>query len=205
MFILTILVTFQRKITTVSPMMMQCHWWWASATSIPRSYFFTSMSTCTGSVAMTTWPYAYWHSFFSKLESISLRFREGKDIYDYVSTVDCFREALEVLLSCCFSSPVLSSLDTVLDNIANKVFSVTLAAKPCPSKKPDISCWVSYSGEVPCLEVPAKIIISHGKLTEICVQIGANNYCNSRQQFIYISIHTFDWLCLEAGIFKAYS
>ena len=123
--------------------------------------------------------------FFGKLESLSLQFRQRKDIDDYVYMAYQPKEALEVVLSCCFSSPLLSSLeilDPVLDDTASKALSSTLATKPCPSlKKLDIFCWVRYSGKVLCLEALAKIITSHRQLTEICVQIdiGAKVDANS--------------------------
>ena len=115
--------------------------------------------------------------FFSKLESLSLQFRNRKDIDDYVGeyVVDRSKEALELVLSCCFSSPVLSSLyifDPVLDDTASKALSSTLATTPCPSlKKLDIYCLYNYSGKVHCLEALAKIIASHSLLTEICARI----------------------------------
>ena len=94
--------------------------------------------------------------FFSKLESLSLQFRQGKDIDGYVSMLHQSKEGLELVLSCCFSSPVLSSLDIldpVRDDTASKTLSSTLATKPCPLlKKLDIFCWVRYGGEVYCLE-----------------------------------------------------
>ena len=112
--------------------------------------------------------------FFGKLESLSLHFRQSKDLDDYIS-MDINTDALEIVLSCCFSSPVLSSLeilDPVRHHTAGKVLSSTLATKPCPSlKKLDIFCWVLYSGEVRCLEALAKIISSHSQLTDICMRI----------------------------------
>ena len=114
--------------------------------------------------------------FFCKLESLSLQFRQAKDIDGYVeSSGDFSKEALELVLSCCFSSPVLSSLDIldpVLDDTSSKVLSSTLATMPCPSlKKLNMFFWVRYSGEVHCMEALAKIIASHGQLTEINVRV----------------------------------
>jgi hypothetical protein len=120
--------------------------------------------------------------FFCKLESLSLQFRQAKDIDDYVSSGDCSKEALELVLSCCFSSPVLSLLDVldpVLDDTSSKALSSTLAIKPCPSlKKLDIFFWVRYSGEVRCLEALAKIIASHDQLTEISVRVDQSTKIN---------------------------
>ena len=114
--------------------------------------------------------------FFSKLESLSLCFRNGKDIDDYVSLYDDnSKDALELVLNCCFSSPMLNSLyifDPIRDDTASKALSSSLATNPCPSlKKLDISCWACYSGEVHCLEALAKIISSHSQLTDICMHI----------------------------------
>ena len=113
--------------------------------------------------------------FFGKLESLSLHFRDGKDIDDHVCLHgNNSKETLELVLSCCFSSPVLTSLeilDPVRDDTATKALSSTLAAKPCPSlKKLDICYW---GGDVGCLEPLARIIASHNQLTEIlCACLG---------------------------------
>ena len=48
--------------------------------------------------------------FFSKLESLSLEFRQSKDIDDYVYIDYQRKEALEVVLSCCFSSQLVGNL-----------------------------------------------------------------------------------------------
>ena len=75
--------------------------------------------------------------FFGMLESLSLQFRRGKDIDFYIRQHgEDSREALELVLSCCFSSPVLSSiasLDPVGEETASKALFSTLAAKPCPT------------------------------------------------------------------------
>ena len=132
--------------------------------------------------------------FFCKLESLSLRFRQAKDIDDYVvSSGDGSKEALELVLTCCFSSPVLSSLDIldpVLDDTSSKVFSSTLATMPCPSlKKLDIYFCIRYSGEVRCLEALAKIIASHGQLTEISVRVDEGAKVNpSAFSYLYTSL-----------------
>ena len=131
--------------------------------------------------------------FFCKLESLSLQFRQAKDIDCYVKRGGCSNEALELVLSCCFSSPVLSSLDIldpVLDDTSSKVLSSTLATMPCPSlKKLDMFFWVRYSGEVHCLEALAKIIASHGHLTEICVKVDDRAKVNpSAMSFLYTSL-----------------
>ena len=131
--------------------------------------------------------------FFCKLESLSLQFRQAKDIDDYVSSGDCSKEALELVLSCCFSSPVLSSLDIldpILDDTSSKVLSSTLATMPCPSlKKLDMFFWVRYSGEVRCLEALAKIIASHGQLTEISVRVDERAKVNpSAFSYLYTSL-----------------
>ena len=113
--------------------------------------------------------------FFCKLELLSLEFRQWKDIDDYVNDGNCSKEALELVLSCCFSSPVLSSLDIfdpALDDTSSKALSSTLATMPCPSlNKLDISFRILHIGEVHCLEALAKIIASHGQLTEICIKV----------------------------------
>ena len=131
--------------------------------------------------------------FFCKLESLSLQFRQAKDIDGYVDRGDCSKEALELVLSCCFSSPVLSSLDIldpVLDDTSSKVLSSTLATMPCPSlKKLDMFFWVCYSGEVRCLEALAKIIASHGQLTEISVRVDEGAKVNpSAFSYLYASL-----------------
>ena len=120
--------------------------------------------------------------FFGELETLSLHFRQAKDIDNYLYTAYDSKEALAMVLSCCFSSPVLRSLDIldpVLDDTASKALSSTLAIKPCPSLEIlDIFCWVRYSGEVRCLEALAKIIASHSQLTEICVRIDTSAKVN---------------------------
>ena len=111
--------------------------------------------------------------FFCKLESLSLQFRKSKDIDDYVEICgDCSKEALELVLSCCFSSPVLSSLD-ILDpasgETSSKALSSTLVTKPCPSlKRLDICFCIHY------METLAKIITFHGQLTEISERVDEN-------------------------------
>ena len=131
--------------------------------------------------------------FFCKLESLSLQFRQAKDIDGYVDRGDCSKEALELVLSCCFSSPVLSSLDIldpVLDDTSSKVLSSMLATMPCPSlKKLDMFICVRYSGEVRCLEALAKIIASHGQLTEISVRVDEGAKVNpSAFSYLYTSL-----------------
>ena len=62
--------------------------------------------------------------FFGQLESLSLCLRQGKDIDDYITyTPGGFKEALELVYTCCFSSPVLSSLvilDPVRDDMVHR-------------------------------------------------------------------------------------
>ena len=60
--------------------------------------------------------------FFCKLESLSLRFRQGKEVDDCIyddTTISESKKGLKLVLKCCFSSPVLSSLviaDPVTDD-----------------------------------------------------------------------------------------
>ena len=114
--------------------------------------------------------------FFAKLESFSLRFREAKDLDEYLPIGNQSKEILTVVMNCCFSSPVLTSLiifDPVLDNTASLALSSTIATKPCPSLKVlDVHCWVRYRGEIHCLEALADIVFSHDQLTEISVNLG---------------------------------
>ena len=109
--------------------------------------------------------------FFGKLESLSFQFRQGKDIDDCVCLYgEDSREALDVVLSGCFSSPLLSSLDILdpirsRDDTGSKALSSTLATRPCPSlRELSIHCW---AGDIHCLGALAKIIASHGQLTEV--------------------------------------
>ena len=114
--------------------------------------------------------------FFSRLESLSLQFRQGKDIDDYVGMADQSNEALELVMNCCFSSPVLCSLVMVdpsrRDDTASQTLSSTLATKPCPSLRMlDVHCCAIYRGEACCLEALAKITVSHSNLTEIRLRL----------------------------------
>ena len=107
------------------------------------------------------------------LESLSLQFRWGKDIDSYVCQHgEDSREALELVLSCCFSSPVLSSiasLDPVGEETASKALFSTLAAKPCPTlRKLDFVNWINYSG---VLEALANVIASHTQLVELHIDL----------------------------------
>ena len=111
--------------------------------------------------------------FFGMLESLSLQFRWGKDIDSYVRQHgEDSREALELVLSCCFSSPVLSSiasLDPVGQETASKALFSTLAAKPCPTlRKLDFVNWINYSG---VLEALANVIASHTQLVELHIDL----------------------------------
>ena len=117
--------------------------------------------------------------FFGKLESLSLVFRRGKDIDDYVGMADQSNEALELVMNCCFSSPVLCSLvmvDPSRRDTASQTLSSTLATKPCPSLRIlDIHCYTDiYRGEARCLEALAKIIASHSNLTEIRLRLNTS-------------------------------
>ena len=103
--------------------------------------------------------------FFSKLESLSLHGRQEKDFDHYINTGSEFKEAMEQVCTCCFSSPVLSSL-VIVDpyrGTSSALYS-TLAANPSPSLK---MLDIHYSGETQCLEVLANIIASHSQLGEI--------------------------------------
>ena len=124
--------------------------------------------------------------FFSKLESISLHFREGK-VYDCIhgnTTIDDSKNVFESVLNCCFSSPVLSSL-VIAGPIADDktaLFS-TFTTKPCPCLKMlDINCWSEDRNDVCQLEAFANIIASCSQLTEICLcldtdlEIGASSF-----------------------------
>ena len=105
--------------------------------------------------------------FFSKLESLSLQVRRGKDIDHYFYTGSDFKETLELVYTCCFSSPVLTSL-VILDP-CSALYS-TLAANPSPSLKMLDICYCD-SGEAQCLEALANIIASHSQLTEIHLRL----------------------------------
>ena len=125
--------------------------------------------------------------FFCKLESLSLQFRQAKDIDEYVKSGYCSKDALKLVLSCCFSSPVLSSLD-ILDppsgSTSSEALSSTLATKPCPSlKRLDICFCIQY------METLAEIIASHGQLTEICVRVNEGATVNpSDFSYLYASL-----------------
>ena len=114
--------------------------------------------------------------FFSKLESLSLEVRTGKDIDHYIETGSDFKEALELVYTCCFSSPVLASLvvvDSSRGNTASLALFSTLVANPCPSLEIlDIHYWIQYSsGTAYSLELLANIIASHSQLTEIRLRL----------------------------------
>ena len=124
--------------------------------------------------------------FFSKLESISLHFREGK-VYDCIhgnTTIDDSKNVFESVLNCCFSSPVLSSL-VIAGPVADDktaIFS-TFTTIPCPCLKMlDINCWSEGRNDVCQLEAFANIIASCSQLTEICLcldtdlEIGASSF-----------------------------
>ena len=119
--------------------------------------------------------------FFSKLESLSLYFRREKKVeFCYLntctSTVDDSKRVFELVLNCCFSSPVLSSL-VIADPVTcdRTEFLSMLATKPCPSlKKLDIHCWSGYEGKIHHLEGYANIITSHSQLTDICLRLNFN-------------------------------
>ncbi len=82
--------------------------------------------------------------FFDRLESITLDFREGTEIRNYVysrdakyvSNVGDSKKSFEVVLNCCFSSPVLRSL-VITDPIGDDrvEFFSTLSRKLGPSLK----------------------------------------------------------------------
>ena len=120
--------------------------------------------------------------FFSKLESLSLRFRQGKEIDEHISHDTCkptigeSKRVFELAFSCCFNSPVLSSLviaDPAREDRTD--FLSKLAAEPCQSlKKLDIHCWRDFRGTIHHLEAFASIIVSHSQLTEISLRLDAN-------------------------------
>ena len=100
--------------------------------------------------------------FFSKLESLSLLVREVKDTDQHFDTGSDFKETLELVYTCCFSSPVLSSLVAVAP--CSALYS-TLAANPSPSLKM-LDIYYRDSGEAR-LKALANVIASHSQLTEI--------------------------------------
>ena len=112
--------------------------------------------------------------FFSKLESLSLHFWQGSNDH-YIHAGRKFKEALELVLNCCFSSPVLSSLvivDPSRNDVASLVLSSTLATKPCPSLKIlDVHCQTVDGGKAHLLEALANVIASHSQLTEIYLHL----------------------------------
>ena len=131
--------------------------------------------------------------FFSQLESLSLCLRQGKDIDDYITyTPGEFKEALELVYTCCFSSPVLSSLvilDPVRDDMASLPLFSTLAANPIPSLKVlDIHFWIRYSGETHSLEALANAIASHSQLTEIRLRLDRLRNAASSFSCLYTSL-----------------
>ena len=133
--------------------------------------------------------------FFAKLESFSLKFQQAKDLDDYLRVGDQSKEILTVVMNCCFSSPVLTSLvisDPGLDNTASLALSSTIVTKPCPSLKVlDIHC--SECGadivETPCLRELDHIVCSHHQLTEISVWLDPSAFIDAISlSFFYTSL-----------------
>ena len=130
--------------------------------------------------------------FFSRLESLSLHFRQKQlcdDRYSKTATSDS-KKGLKLVIKCCFSSPELGSLviaDPVMDD--RTAFFPT---KPCPSLKMlDINCW-SDLDEVCNFEAYANIIASHSQVTEIRLSLAAYlDVSSSSFSCLYTSLTSF--------------
>ena len=127
--------------------------------------------------------------FFSRLESLSLRFRQKKtrdDAYSKTASSDP-KKGLELVIKCCFCSPEFSSLvvtDPVMDDR-----TAFFPKKPCPSLNMlDIDCW-SDVDKVCNFEAYANIIASHSQLTEICLRLAS-----------YLDISSSSFSCLYTSL-----
>ncbi len=111
--------------------------------------------------------------FFSKLESLNLRFRQGKENISHdtcTPAIDESKRVFELVLNCCFNSPVLNSL--VIADPARTDFLSKLAAEPCQLlKKLDIHYWRNFRDKIHHLEAFASVIASHSQLTEIGLRL----------------------------------
>ena len=118
--------------------------------------------------------------FFSKLELLSLEFRAEKVIDGYIRDLadNHSNEALELVVKCCFCSPVLCSFvmaePSRKDDIVSQILSSTLVTNPCTSLRMlDVHCYgTNCRDKVCCLEPLAAIIASHSHLTEIRLRVG---------------------------------
>lgn len=113
--------------------------------------------------------------FFSKLESLSVRFRQLTDVdIDYAMVGRRERcEDLETVLTSCFRSPLLKSVEIfgVYEESFGPVLASTLASKPCPSIN---SLKISHGkGDAKSsFEALATIIASHDNLSELTLDLG---------------------------------
>ena len=110
--------------------------------------------------------------FFSRLESLSLHFRQkGIDdgIYSETTTSDS-KKGLELVIKCCFRSPVLSSLAIADPETDDR--TAFFPTEPCPSLSTlDIRCWSPVSNKSRTFEAYANITSSHCQLTEISLHL----------------------------------
>ena len=131
--------------------------------------------------------------FFCKLESLSLAFRRKKGIDGY-GRDSAFEEIL-LVLDCCLSSPLLSSVSIggpVSDNRAGLILSSSLATKGCPSLKVlNISSCTLSDGATRFLEAIANVIASHSQLAEVCLHFEAEHgvaYSDTSLSHVYDSL-----------------
>ena len=151
----------------ITLIMNECHYY-------PRSlllYDYDSMQwTCSHDALL-----ALLTQFFSKLESLSVRFRQLSDIdFDYARVGIRERcEDLETVLMSCFHSPLLKSVEIfgVYEESLGPVLASTLASKPCPSIN---SLKISHGkGDAKSsFEALAVIIASHDNLSELTLDLG---------------------------------
>ena len=118
------------------------------------------------------------NQFLSKLESLDLYFRVGKDLDCYTNHSDYgFQEVtLEEILTCCFNSPSLYSVTIggpVEGDRASLIVYSTLVSRPSPSLKM-LSCDI-YGNASQYIETIASVISCHSQLSEIHLDIGNMN------------------------------
>lgn len=140
--------------------------------------------------------------FFSRLESLSLYFRKEKEaeLLYYrdicTTTIADSKRKFELIFSCCFSSPALSSL-VISDCVScdRTEFLSMFATKSCPSLKKlqvDIHCsWRDYGGKIHHLEALANVITSHSQLSEICLNLNIGEE---------VAVSSFSWQCLYTSL-----
>ena len=126
--------------------------------------------------------------FFSKLESLSVKFRTGKDLdYDYTMVgIKHGYEDMEVVLAACFSSPLLTSvyIEGVHEEHLGSVLASTLSSSPCPSLTA-LKVLHGRGDAKSCFEALATIIASHSNLSELSL------YMNTG---LTVSVSTFSYL-----------